>query len=554
MSTKIVMSAAVERGLRESCVAFAQGVIIELSEKNGLSIGLSEAMDLINWGDVSVVSKRSAAMTKVRVSSKSLSSSKPSMTIPFCGVVVEGWCQGIRLNHGLHTQCMNGKLDGSDYCKTCVKTAENSASNKPTYGDIRDRLEGNLLEYRDPTGRMTTCFANVAQKRNLDIEQAQAAAKSFGWEIPEDQLVVKVTKRGRPSTGKKKVKKVVKSSEESTMEDQISKLVAEAANDVLSESTSIKKVVRVKKALKTEKLLAAKAAKAEKAESVASAKSEKAEKLLAARALKVEKAAAAKALKVEKAAAAKALKVEKAAATKALKVEKAAAAKALKVEKAAAAKALKTEKLLAVKAEKAESVASAKSEKAEKLLAAKALKTEKLLAAKELKTEKLLAAKLAKKVASDALKAEKVAAKLAEKAAKKVASDALKAEKVAAKLAAKVAKKVASDALKAEKVAAKASKKVAAETSEAVDEEVTELTSESIEKLQIEISKENDEEDDEEDELVLDDSTPTIEIDGITYFRTDAYGLGPNVLFTMEGEPTGLYEEETGEIQELEFE
>jgi hypothetical protein len=543
MSTKIVMSAAVERGLRESCVAFAQGVIIELSEKNGLSIGLSEAMDLINWGDVSVVSKRSAAMTKVRVSSKSLSSSKPSMTIPFCGVVVEGWCQGIRLNHGLHTQCMNGKLDGSDYCKTCVKTAENSASNKPTYGDIRDRLEGNLLEYRDPTGRMTTCFANVAQKRNLDIEQAQAAAKSFGWEIPEDQLVVKVTKRGRPSTGKKKVKKVVKSSEESTMEDQISKLVAEAANDVLSESTSIKKVVRVKKALKTEKLLAAKAAKAEKAESVASAKSEKAEKLLAARALKVEKAAAAKALKVEKAAAAKALKVEKAAATKALKVEK-----------AAAAKALKTEKLLAVKAEKAESVASAKSEKAEKLLAAKALKTEKLLAAKELKTEKLLAAKLAKKVASDALKAEKVAAKLAEKAAKKVASDALKAEKVAAKLAAKVAKKVASDALKAEKVAAKASKKVAAETSEAVDEEVTELTSESIEKLQIEISKENDEEDDEEDELVLDDSTPTIEIDGITYFRTDAYGLGPNVLFTMEGEPTGLYEEETGEIQELEFE
>ena len=29
----------------------------------------------------------------------------PSIPIPFCGEVNEEWCQGIRLNHGLYTQC-----------------------------------------------------------------------------------------------------------------------------------------------------------------------------------------------------------------------------------------------------------------------------------------------------------------------------------------------------------------------------------------------------------------------------------------------------------------
>ena len=451
-------------GLRECCVMYAKEVILELGNKDGLSMAVSEAMELINWEEVSVVSKRSAAMTKVR-GTKKLVGKKPSMTVPFCGVVMEDWCQGVRLNHGLHTQCMNGKFESSEYCKTCNKSAENSASSKPTYGDIRDRLVGNLLEYRDPTGRMTTCFANVAQKRNLDIGQAQEAAKAFGWEIPAEQLVVKVTKRGRPSTGKKVSKKVVKTSEEFTMEDQISKLVAEAADDVLSQSSksSSSKKVKVKKA----KVVKAKKS-AEKAESVASAKSEKAEKLLAAKALKAESVAAAKAEKL-------------------------------------AIKLAKQELVAAAKAEKAELAAAAKAEKAELAAAAKALKTEKLLAAKALKAEKLLAVKLAKKVASDALKAEK--------------------------LAAKVAKKVASK-----------------------EEAVVELTSESIEQLQKEISTEVDSsEDEEDDEIVLDDSTETIEIDGVKYFRTDAYGLGPNVLFTMEGEPAGLYEEETGEIQELEF-
>ena len=168
----------------------------------------------------------------------------------------------MRFNHGLHTQCTNGPQSDCKYCKTCHKSASNSASGKPQYGDISDRLTGPLLEYRDPKGKLTTCYANVAKKLGLDIARAQEVATAYGWTIPEDQLTVKVKKTGRPASTKPK-KKVgkkgrpakVKTSEEMTMDDQIAKLVAEAADDVLSvtSESSVKKVVRVKKVKKAKK-------------------------------------------------------------------------------------------------------------------------------------------------------------------------------------------------------------------------------------------------------------------------------------------------------------
>ena len=36
---------------------------------------------------------------------------KPSIPLPFCGVIHEGVCHGIRVNHGLHTQCTNAKQE-----------------------------------------------------------------------------------------------------------------------------------------------------------------------------------------------------------------------------------------------------------------------------------------------------------------------------------------------------------------------------------------------------------------------------------------------------------
>ena len=72
--------------------------------------------------------------------------------------------------------------------------------------------------------------------------------------------------------------------------------------------------------------------------------------------------------------------------------------------------------------------------------------------------------------------------------------------------------------------------------------------------LQQTLAEDSDEEvEEDEEEITLDESTPKVEIDGTEYYKTKAYGL-PAVLFTMEGECIGAYDETTGEIQELAFE
>ena len=465
MSLQIVMSAAVENGMRLASVEFARQVINQLHSEGALTCDIETAIRMFDFDSVSIASKRSVAMKKVRAGQKSSGKpssiairSKPEMVLPFCGEVETSWCQGVRFNHGLHTQCTNGPQTDCKYCKTCQKSASNSASGKPQYGDISDRLTGPLLEYRDPKGKLTTCYANVAKKLGLDIARAQEVATAYGWTIPEDQLTVKVKKTGRPASNKPK-KKVgkkgrpakVKTSEEMTMDDQIAKLVAEAADDVLSvtSESSVKKVVRVKK------------------------------------------------------------------------VKKAKKAKKTDEQKAQEAEAKKAEAEAKKQAKKAEAEAKKLAKKAE-------AEAKKLLKAQEAEAKKLLKAQEAE---------EKKLAKKAEAEAKKL----LKAKEAEEK---KQAKKAEAEAKKLLKVKAVEDEKKA--------DLKPELTMEAVEQLQATIAEEG-EDDEEEEDIVLDASTPKVEIDGTEYYVTKAYGF-PAVLFDQEGECIGAYDETTGEIQELSFE
>ncbi len=488
MSLQIVMSAAVENGMRQASIEFAKQVINQLHSEGALTCDIETAFRMFDFESVSIASKRSVAMKKVRAGQKSSGKassvairSKPEMVLPFCGEVETSWCQGVRFNHGLHTQCTNGPQTDCKYCKTCQKSAANSASGKPQYGDISDRLTGPLLEYRDPKGKLTTCYANVAKKLGLDIARAQEVATAYGWTIPEDQLTVKLKKTGRPASTKPK-KKVgkkgrpakVKTSEEMTMDDQIAKLVAEAADDVLSvtSESSAKKVVRVKKVKKVKKAKKPKKTDEQKAQEAEAKKAEAEAKKL----LKAKEAEAKKLLKAKEAEEKKLLKAKEAEAKKLLKAQEAEAKKLAKAKEA-------EEKKLKKKAE-----AEAK----------------KLLKAQEAEAKKLLKAKEAE---------EKKQAKKAEAEAKKL----LKAKAV-------------EDEKKADLK--------------------PELTMEAVEQLQATIAEEDDE---EEEDIVLDASTPKVEIDGTEYYMTKAYGFSA-VLFDQEGECIGAYDETTGEIQELSFE
>ena len=116
--------------------------------------------------------------------------------LPWCGVVLEECCKGLKLNNGLHTQC-NRMRGESDYCISCVKLMEKNGGSLP-YGSVDDRLKCDILDYVDPKGKATIPFANVMKKLNISKEEAIKEAEKLGWTIPECHFEEKKGKRGRP--------------------------------------------------------------------------------------------------------------------------------------------------------------------------------------------------------------------------------------------------------------------------------------------------------------------------------------------------------------------
>ena len=477
-----------------------------LAEKEYLTVPKEEVIaELSKLRAPSIVSARSAAMKKVRASKKSVTAeipqvrAKPEMPLPFCGMIEESWCMGIRFNHGLHTQCTNGPVSGGKYCATCLKSAKNSASGKPTYGDITDRLTGELLEYRDPKGKQTTCYANVAAKMGLDLEKAQAEAQKFGWAIPEDQLTVKVVKRGRPASNKPTVVKAKgkrgrpakKVASKATMDDQIAALVAEAAEDVMGESIPNKKVVR-----KT-------------------AQEKEAEKLAKKQAKEAEKAAKKAAKEAEKAAKKAAKEAEKAAKKAAKEAEKAAKKQAKKVAKAAkTAQPSKTE------------------------IKKKQLQKEAADITCEISDEQLATLKIGE--IRQLIKEHKATVKAQAKAAKAASS-----KKVTHTLMGECTVKAVTTfqggiAAKMTPVAEKP-----AEKRQTIESQVDHAIAELDEELMIDSS------DEEEEELELDENTPTVTIDGVEYYKVTVQGQ-EGVLIDAEGNMVGVHNEEDNSIIEIE--
>ena len=520
-SLSTTMTAAVERGMRLASVEFACDVIRQLKEEGVLTCSADDAMKLFDFEAVSIVSSRSKASKKresaksrgEKKSAKAKITEKPSVVLPFCGVIVNDWCAGVKFNHGLHTQCTQGRCKGDRYCKTCRKHADNSATGKPPYGDIEDRANYGV-DYRDPKGKLTVPYANVAEKMGISIDAAHTAAANMGWEIPAEQLVKRVAKRGRPaksaavsdtdsedgesktSTKKKRGRPTKPKAKATTQEDQIAMLVAEAYAETAS-TTTAKKAKKAKKPKMTaEEKAAAKLAKKEAADKL------KAEKKAAKEAEK----AAAKLQKEQDKAAAKLAKQEAAAK---LKAEKKAAKEAEKAAKKEAAAKLKAEKLAAKKLEKEQKAAAKQAAKAEKLAAAKAkAAAKKAKAAKKPKT----AAVVAEVKPVEEVKAVEEANTVEE------ADLFLGTDDVAALL------KGASDA------------------QQSVMQKNDELDFE-------EIDEEADSSDEAEDEGL--ELSETMTVGGVEYFFTEQDGQ--TILFTKNGEPVGIYDAETDTVQECEF-
>lgn len=127
---------------------------------------------------------------------------KPSIILPFINLKQDNWCNGIKLNHGLYTQCTMKKTKDSIYCKTCLKQSESNATGKPNAGNIDDRI--NLQDqWRDPKGKAPISFGKYISKNTLDIQEVTKQLIQ-AYQLPDDYIIPdsiltdnKPEKRGR---------------------------------------------------------------------------------------------------------------------------------------------------------------------------------------------------------------------------------------------------------------------------------------------------------------------------------------------------------------------
>lgn len=136
----------------------------------------------------------------------------PKTILPFCGVIQENWCQAVRKNYGLYTQCPLLKAKDGPYCKTCTKHAEKN-NGVPINGEVSSLPHPKATNY-----------ALVMKKKNITREEAELAASQLGWKIPEEQFIETYKKRGRPKCNRK----IISLSSDPAGEDIIAKLLAQA--------------------------------------------------------------------------------------------------------------------------------------------------------------------------------------------------------------------------------------------------------------------------------------------------------------------------------------
>ena len=165
------MTTTHSKGMAAAMIAYARVVVVAVAESEGFDA--DEALSKVGMPDPSSVVRQQKT--------------KRGTLLPWCGVVDESVCQGVRVNHNLYTQCKNEKACDGSYCKTCGESG-------PKYGDISERSSEEFA-YKEKVVRYSTVMAKLGISRS----EAEEAASSAGITIAEAEFEV-VTKgqRGRP--------------------------------------------------------------------------------------------------------------------------------------------------------------------------------------------------------------------------------------------------------------------------------------------------------------------------------------------------------------------
>jgi hypothetical protein len=197
------LSELITSQLQTAVEEYTTGVVKELSDKYKFDYReaiLSVGLDKVEVTRVSVKPRRKPMGTK----------GSSAVPLPYCGKINEECCHGIRLNHGLMTQCGMLRNANEEYCKTCDIQSRKNSNGLPTNGNITMRGDEG---WRTPGGKQPVAYGNVMEKLGITQEAAMRAAQCAGVTISEDQFIKRAAQRGRPS------KKVGASTSDTESED-----------------------------------------------------------------------------------------------------------------------------------------------------------------------------------------------------------------------------------------------------------------------------------------------------------------------------------------------
>ena len=182
-SVQFHMSDAVQRGaehgmrigMEAAMKSVLEEVVNKLSEK--YEFNAEEAMEFLGLGLVTF--KKPKKPKKVQ--------------LPWCGMVIPNCCQALKVNKGLHSQCLNDKVEEGEFCKSCQKDADKNGGT-PSKGTASARIDP---DYTDAKGKAPVNYGNYMKKEGITREAAEAEAAKWGVTIPEEQFLVVDTKKGR---------------------------------------------------------------------------------------------------------------------------------------------------------------------------------------------------------------------------------------------------------------------------------------------------------------------------------------------------------------------
>jgi len=148
-----------------------------------------------------------SALEKSRSLLDVVESKKPSIKLPWSGVVLEGKCMGVKYNGGLYTQCeVESK---GEYCVGCERSKLKGGGMLP-YGTVECRMSCGIMEYKDPKGRKPMCYTKMMKKNNWSREEVEVEGHRLGIKLAECHFKESVSTRGRPRKESKVVEGVEK--------------------------------------------------------------------------------------------------------------------------------------------------------------------------------------------------------------------------------------------------------------------------------------------------------------------------------------------------------